>query len=189
MEQQSSKKDISMKRSFVIPAGFMAVFLGGMTMAAAPQTANAAGDYCREYTRTVYIGGRAQEAYGDACMQPDGSWMIVGEGLGNDIPDNVTNVNYIIHDGRRNYSPTRVVYMTPQYKKYRNRHYEPSFVWSNNGHYRNGHYVTYRDTHKGRGNGHYKHVQNGYRDYGWNDHRRDYNGGNSSLQIRYRYDD
>jgi surface antigen len=35
------------------------------------------GQYCREYTQTVVIGGQAQQAYGTACRQPDGSWMIV----------------------------------------------------------------------------------------------------------------
>ena len=34
------------------------------------------GGYCREYTQTVYIGGRAENAYGTACRQPDGSWQI-----------------------------------------------------------------------------------------------------------------
>ena len=35
-----------------------------------------AGQYCREYRQTVVIGGREQEAYGTACRQPDGSWLI-----------------------------------------------------------------------------------------------------------------
>jgi len=34
------------------------------------------GGYCREYTQTVTIGGRAERAYGTACRQPDGSWQI-----------------------------------------------------------------------------------------------------------------
>ncbi|SLN59890.1 RT0821/Lpp0805 family surface protein [Oceanibacterium hippocampi] len=34
------------------------------------------GRYCREYTQTVWIGGRQSEAYGEACRQPDGSWQI-----------------------------------------------------------------------------------------------------------------
>jgi surface antigen len=34
------------------------------------------GQQCREYTHTVYIGGRAERAYGTACLQPDGSWRI-----------------------------------------------------------------------------------------------------------------
>ncbi len=36
------------------------------------------GAYCREYQHTVYVGGRAENAYGTACHQPDGSWRIVG---------------------------------------------------------------------------------------------------------------
>ncbi len=35
------------------------------------------GDYCREYTHTVTVAGRTQEAYGTACRKPDGSWQIV----------------------------------------------------------------------------------------------------------------
>jgi surface antigen len=36
-----------------------------------------AGNYCREFTQTVQIGGRSEEAYGTACRQPDGSWKVV----------------------------------------------------------------------------------------------------------------
>lgn len=36
----------------------------------------ASGQYCREYRQTVMIGGQHQEAYGTACRQPDGSWLI-----------------------------------------------------------------------------------------------------------------
>jgi surface antigen len=35
------------------------------------------GQYCREYTQTVNIGGEEHQAYGTACRQPDGSWKIV----------------------------------------------------------------------------------------------------------------
>lgn len=34
------------------------------------------GSPCREFTQTVYIGGKSEEAYGTACRQPDGSWKI-----------------------------------------------------------------------------------------------------------------
>lgn len=37
------------------------------------------GEYCREYQHTVVIGGRTQDAYGQACRQPDGSWEIRNE--------------------------------------------------------------------------------------------------------------
>jgi surface antigen len=39
------------------------------------QAAN--GQYCREYTQTVTIGGKPQTSYGTACRQPDGQWKIV----------------------------------------------------------------------------------------------------------------
>ncbi len=35
------------------------------------------GEYCREYSHTIYIGGRPREGYGTACREPDGSWRIV----------------------------------------------------------------------------------------------------------------
>lgn len=36
------------------------------------------GRYCREYQTSVLVGGRRESAYGLACMQPDGSWQIIG---------------------------------------------------------------------------------------------------------------
>ncbi len=129
-------------------------------------------EHCREYTRTVYIGGRTQDAYGTACLQPDGSWMIVGEGLGNDIPANVNNVNYVIHDNNQYVTPTRVVYYE-RHPRYYRQPPAPVFIWSNNSnrYYRNGHYVNYRKydrhdhrrwdrhdrhDHRGRGHGHWR---------------------------------
>lgn len=38
---------------------------------------NATGQYCREYTQTIVVGGKKQEGYGTACRQPDGTWQIV----------------------------------------------------------------------------------------------------------------
>ena len=35
-----------------------------------------AGAYCREYTMTSSVGGRAVQTYGTACRQPDGQWRI-----------------------------------------------------------------------------------------------------------------
>ena len=34
------------------------------------------GLMCREYQSTVFVGGRSQNSYGTACLQPDGSWRI-----------------------------------------------------------------------------------------------------------------
>ncbi|UEM23883.1 glycine zipper 2TM domain-containing protein [Skermanella mucosa] len=35
------------------------------------------GQYCREFTQTIYVGGRAEQATGRACQQQDGTWQIV----------------------------------------------------------------------------------------------------------------
>ena len=40
-------------------------------------TMTTTGQPCREFTQTVSIGGKQQEAYGTACRQADGSWKIV----------------------------------------------------------------------------------------------------------------
>lgn len=39
---------------------------------------NQSGNYCREYTQSINIGGRMQEGHGVACRQPDGTWRIQG---------------------------------------------------------------------------------------------------------------
>ena len=35
------------------------------------------GEYCREYSQTVNIGGETHKAYGTACRRPDGTWEMV----------------------------------------------------------------------------------------------------------------
>ena len=36
------------------------------------------GRYCREFIKTVTIGGERHQAYGTACRQPDGNWEVIG---------------------------------------------------------------------------------------------------------------
>jgi surface antigen len=36
----------------------------------------ATGQYCREYTQTIMIGGEQHQTYGTACRQADGTWKI-----------------------------------------------------------------------------------------------------------------
>ncbi len=38
---------------------------------------NPQGQYCREYTQRILIGGQTQEGVGTACRNPDGSWTPV----------------------------------------------------------------------------------------------------------------
>jgi surface antigen len=35
------------------------------------------GQYCREYTQTITVGGSTKQGYGTACRQSDGTWKIV----------------------------------------------------------------------------------------------------------------
>lgn len=38
---------------------------------------NSSGQYCREYSQTINVGGRSERGYGTACRMPDGTWQIV----------------------------------------------------------------------------------------------------------------
>jgi hypothetical protein len=38
-------------------------------------TSDASAQYCREYTQNINVGGRIQQGYSTACLQPDGSWQ------------------------------------------------------------------------------------------------------------------
>ena len=38
---------------------------------------NPQGQYCREYTQNILIGGQNQQSVGTACRNPDGSWTPV----------------------------------------------------------------------------------------------------------------
>ena len=38
---------------------------------------NASGQYCREFSQTINVGGATERGYGTACRQPDGTWRIV----------------------------------------------------------------------------------------------------------------
>jgi surface antigen len=48
---------------------------GAITPKPAYQQGN--GEYCREYTQKITVGGRTETGYGTACRQPDGSWKII----------------------------------------------------------------------------------------------------------------
>ncbi len=34
------------------------------------------GQYCREYTQDITVGGEKHQSHGTACRQPDGSWKV-----------------------------------------------------------------------------------------------------------------
>ncbi len=35
------------------------------------------GEYCREFTQKINIGGKIESGYGTACRQPDGAWKVI----------------------------------------------------------------------------------------------------------------
>jgi surface antigen len=49
---------------------------GYVTPRPAYQSSN--GQYCREYTQSINVGGDRQTAVGTACRQSDGTWKVVG---------------------------------------------------------------------------------------------------------------
>lgn len=116
------------------------------------------GDYCREYTRTVTIGNRREEAYGTACLQPDGQWQIVNESDLRPVSyDNYVGNNRTVVVNR----PTQIVY----------RDRTPTRVFFFGTPQRYNHYYRYdrrRDDHHyyGRGRGHDRHDHRGYRGRG-----------------------
>jgi len=132
--------------------------------------AHAAEEYCREYTKTVTVGGQREQAYGTACYKPDGSWEIVST-QGSDYGRSQVR-DVIVNDAGRDYRTkpyynVNVVerrYYRPHYNVKTYRSYQkPSYV-------RNAYYHRYYDDHKHKykkhkkykkGKGHHKH--HGYR--------------------------
>jgi surface antigen len=47
------------------------------TYVAQPAFKDDSGKYCREFTQKIVVGGKAEEGYGTACRQADGTWKIV----------------------------------------------------------------------------------------------------------------
>ena len=117
---------------------FLSALAAAVPFMASVSPAQAADQYCREYTKTVTIGGRQQQAYGTACYQPDGSWEIVD--LKGPNKEAVTQVREVIYQdlGARPVSTsplTNVVIVergmrparfAPRYK-YTQGHYVPAY--------------------------------------------------------------
>lgn len=94
-----------------------------------------AGEYCREYQKSIHVGGHIESGYGTACMQPDGSWMIVSTRGTVDPFDDLRNQNVILVSDQSpvyyNYGPSYrpVTY----YPRKHHRGYNHSRFYSNPG--------------------------------------------------------
>lgn len=51
----------------------------GSVVPKAPYKDPNSGQYCREFTQSIVVGGQKQQGYGTACRQPDGTWQIVSQ--------------------------------------------------------------------------------------------------------------
>lgn len=118
----------------------VAGMLAAMTLAPGDAKAD---EYCREYTRTIQIGGRIQEGYGTACLMPDGDWQVRNEQVR-------STVQY--------YQPAQgVVYYPQQTAYYRQQpvrvvFYDNDRRWHPPGKHKGWHKAHYRDrNHHGRG--------------------------------------
>lgn len=101
-----------------------------------------AGQYCREYTQTVYIGGRAVEAYGTACQQPDGSWEKGPMRTANNvvITQPAVTTTPVVYQSVRYVERPSLLYVGNSYR------YRPRYVshrrdnWRHNRHHRYNHH-------------------------------------------------
>lgn len=119
--------------------------------------------YCREFTKVIDVGGRAQPGYGKACYQPDGSWQIVSD----DIPANQP-IEYLPAQNAVAYQAVPAYYPTYYQEPYRPSYFSINFSsWDNDrhrhwrGHDRGRHGGWDRGRghgrHDGRGRGHGRH--------------------------------
>lgn len=151
-------------KKIILAGAVLAPFL----FAAAPAEAR---EYCREYNKSITVGGRYESGYGTACMQPDGSWMIVeSHGTVDPFEELRRERDVVIIADQRpvyyNYGPAfRPVtyYPRPTY-----RHYErqPGFFFSitnyerDRGHHHWNHdrrHHGHRWNGRGRGHDHHRH--------------------------------
>ncbi len=124
-----------------------------------------AGEYCREYQKSIRVGGHIESGYGTACMQPDGSWMIVSTRGTVDPFDELRRQDVILVSDQRpvyyNYGPSyQPVTYFPRQRYYNTRHYSNqglslSFIFDDdNNRRRDWDRRDWRDNDRGRGRGH-----------------------------------
>lgn len=94
-------------KALMLAAGTLAALMCG-----APAFAD--DEFCREYTRTIYVGGMQKQGFGTACLQPDGSWQIVAE-------NTYDNRAYPAYQAMPVVSQTTYIVREPRYAYYRHQ--------------------------------------------------------------------
>lgn len=146
-----------MKPRYALAA--LATMLAAGTASAQYTPATYQEPYCREFTKVVNVGGQAQNAYGQACRQPDGSWQIVSD----DIPSSQP-VQYYPQDNYVAYQPPvqPVQYYEPTYYQAPTMFSLSFNSWNpNRTRYYNNHGHGWRDHDRDRGNGNWGRGNNG----------------------------
>ncbi len=78
-EEQQREHEAAQVEATTAPVGQPITWDDGSasgSVTATRQGQDAAGNQCREFQQEVTIGGETEQAYGTACLQPDGSWKI-----------------------------------------------------------------------------------------------------------------
>ncbi len=148
----------------------------------APATAEAR-EYCREYTKTVSIGGRTEKAYGTACQQSNGSWEIKDVKGSNYGRDQVRDVIYDDLKTRYGHGRYNDVVITeryhspkPRYKYNRASYYAPYILNFGFGDRYDRHHKSHYKYHKHKDykrhkNNHYSHIGKVYKNSRHYNHR------------------
>lgn len=155
-----------------------AIFAGAALAPFAFSSQAEAAGYCREYQKSIHVGGHIESGYGTACMQPDGSWLITDTEGSVDPFDDLRNDNAVIYAQAQpvyyQYGPSyrpvtyytyapRPIYRRPQsgfyfsfadndrwdhWDRRDNRRWNRGRDWDHNDRHD-------RDDHRGRGRGHH----------------------------------
>lgn len=59
-----------------IPAPPRVVYVEPPRIVVSPPAVTSPAPFCREFQKQIVIDGRTEQAYGLACLQPDGTWKI-----------------------------------------------------------------------------------------------------------------
>ena len=108
------------------------------TVAPTRTFSNSQGQPCREFIKTIIIGGKEEQGYGTACRQPDGSWRIVAGEQQMDRPPQSTTV-YVHTPPERYYAyPPDFYFRSPIYLSF-------DYVYRHGRSYRGSFHMSGRD--------------------------------------------
>ncbi len=81
-EQQQRKHETAQIEATTKPVGEACTWEDGNasgTVTTISESQDSSGAYCREFQQEITVAGEVEQAYGTACLQPDGAWKIVSD--------------------------------------------------------------------------------------------------------------